>query len=368
MTRFFKYDEYYIRYFLRRIGLDQDKTEYHLDTGSRNLFFTNGLMSTNPHGLILDRTGHISHPFSMSVMLPYHWEHSARNFQHVVEKTSKKLVDSHSGRFIIKWSGGIDSTVALIGLLQLLDKHRVLICCNDRSIEEFPDFYDKIIKDRYDTIDTLHEEHFDQNYITVSGDNGDTVWAVIDQDFFSKNSEFFNHNWKTWAKNSIIDFDFVEEFCSWSGRTITTVLELRAWFYLNCKWQEKTMQGYTLPKSSANNHRCFYNTEDWQIWSMNNLDKIIGKTWQSYKMPAKKFIYDFFPDKNYLENKSKEISNGMLLRWNFLDPLLDGGPWLAVTDAWRKHSLTSLPLFRCNEFIEWNKTHQLIPDVLLEKI
>jgi hypothetical protein len=368
MIKFFNYDEYYIRYFLQRVGLDQGRTEYHLDPGSHNLFSINSLMSLNPHGLILDRTGHISHPLSMSVMSPYHWENSTRNFQHVVQKTCQELVQSHNGRFIIKWSGGIDSTVSLIGLLQCLDKDRILICCNDRSVKEFPDFYDKIIKDRYETIDTFHEEHFGEDFVTVSGDNGDTVWAVIDQDFFSKNSEYFDVNWKIWAKNSSIDFNFVEEFCSWSGRTIDTVLELRAWFYLNCKWQEKTMQGYTLPRSSIKNHRCFYNTNDWQIWSMNNLDKIIGKTWQSYKMPAKKFIYDFFPDKNYLDNKSKEISNGMLLKWNFLDPLLDGGPCLAITDSWKKHSLPSLPLFKCEEFIGWNNEQQLVPDALLEQI
>jgi hypothetical protein len=57
----------------------------------------------------------------------------------------------------------------------------------------------------------------------------------------------------------------------------------------------------------------FYCTEDFQLWSMNNLDKRIKNTWKSYKWVCKDVIYDYTKDAEYRDNKTKYGSRFFLL-------------------------------------------------------
>jgi hypothetical protein len=61
----------------------------------------------------------------------------------------------------------------------------------------------------------------------------------------------------------------------------------------------KYLQSYYAP---------FYNTDGFQLWSMNNPDKRMRNGWRSYKWPAKEVIYDFTKDADYRDNKLKRGS------------------------------------------------------------
>src|SRR5262249_2809464 len=60
----------------------------------------------------------------------------------------------------------------------------------------------------------------------------------------------------------------------------------------------------------------FYNSEGFQLWSMNNLDKRIKDTWKSYKWVAKDIIYDFNRDAEYRDHKTKKGSLLPLIGFN----------------------------------------------------
>ncbi|MFZ2886347.1 MAG: hypothetical protein WA021_00835, partial [Minisyncoccia bacterium] len=52
----------------------------------------------------------------------------------------------------------------------------------------------------------------------------------------------------------------------------------------------------------------FFNTDEFQLWSMNNLDKRIKDTWKSYKWVLKDIIYDYTKDAEYRDHKTKKGS------------------------------------------------------------
>ena len=52
----------------------------------------------------------------------------------------------------------------------------------------------------------------------------------------------------------------------------------------------------------------FFNSEDFQRWSIVNHDLKHKGTWKTYKWPSKEFIYEYNRDDNYLNNKTKETS------------------------------------------------------------
>ena len=52
----------------------------------------------------------------------------------------------------------------------------------------------------------------------------------------------------------------------------------------------------------------FYNTPEFQRWSMLNHDLKHKGSWKTYKWPSKEFIYKFNGDATYRDNKTKETS------------------------------------------------------------
>ena len=52
----------------------------------------------------------------------------------------------------------------------------------------------------------------------------------------------------------------------------------------------------------------FYNTEAFQLWSMNNPRQRMKNGWRSYKWPAKEVIYEFTKDADYRDKKLKRGS------------------------------------------------------------
>ena len=52
----------------------------------------------------------------------------------------------------------------------------------------------------------------------------------------------------------------------------------------------------------------FFQSTEFQNWSISNHDKKIHQEWKSYKYVAKQYIYDFHKDYQYYINKEKEPS------------------------------------------------------------
>lgn len=366
--RFLWYDQKYLdTYWMSRFGHPNFEDQYLQHTEWYEMYRLNRLFSDNPFGLIQDRTNHITHPFSILTGRIYQWNHEPRSFSQVSLDTARNIAQSTDRQLAVTWSGGIDSTVALVALLQTVDWKRLTVVCSKDSVLEYPGLWNDIIRPNLDVIDPIAWCQHLHQYYTISGDGGDTTWAVLDDSFYQKSS-IFNQPWKDWAySNGVRDLGFIEKFCSFSGRPIMTVLDLRTWFYLCCKWQDKIYKFYADRPGMTRQDGCpFYDFDGgMETWAMNNLDKIIGPTWTSYKMPAKQFIYDFHKDSDYLNNKTKWNSTGITLTWKWM--IQNNQCQFAIDENYTSHYLECWPFMDQEIFHRWNYQYTLIHPLILEE-
>lgn len=88
---------------------------------------------------------------------------------------------------------------------------------------------------------------------------------------------------------------------------IRTIKPMLWWWNFTVKWQEITFRSLSdlQDEGSFRNVRHFFQTDDFQRWSIVNPDMKIRQDLQSYKWPAEDFIYRYTKDADYLDNKIK---------------------------------------------------------------
>lgn len=366
--KFYWYSDGYLETYIQNKRDSLLASQYNFgDPRYKKLHQINKIFSPAPWGMLHDISNNVSHPFNVITENKYSYRLCDKNFKEVCLDVAKQIVDSTDRKISVNWSGGIDSTVALVSMLQTVPSDQLVVVCDQNSIDEYPTFYHDVIKNKIETISLATWFDRAPEFFSVSGDAGDTVWAIIDDTFWNNHHDSLNKNWRAWAKSDMIDFEFIEEFCSWSGVNINSVLELRTWFYLCCKWQDKATKIYRdRPRLTRSDAVGFYNyNNDFQIWTMNNLDKIVGPRWTDYKMPAKKFIYDYHDDKDYLYNKTKMDSPSIVYR-SSLWQIKNNANKFAIDHTYHSHCLPSWPFVDQVQFEDWNDQHQLIPHNILE--
>jgi hypothetical protein len=363
---FFWYHDKIIQQYLKVKFSNSDLTEHQFGNEHyQKLHQINLCFSSKPWGMLHDITNHVKHPFNIVTKTPYQYSVQEKSFDDICIATAEKITKITDRNIAVSWSGGIDSTVALVALMQTVPHNRLTVVCNRASIEEFPSFYEEKIKNQLNTISPLELNQNFSNFFTVGGDGGDTVWGVLDDSFWGEYQSNMHSPWVDNINRAVIDdIDFIEEFCSWSEVNITTWLELRIWFYLCCKWQDKCMKPYFLYQNVTNaDVAAFYDIDQsFQHWTMNNLDKIIGKKWEDYKVPAKQFIYNYHADSDYLKNKSKVNSVGLDTE---LASVHQSYLRIAVLEDFSGPKLPSWPFIDYSEIEDFNDATTLIPQVLV---
>jgi len=254
-------------------------------------------------------------------------------------------------QLVINWSGGIDSTSVLISFLKNTtpaDQKLITVCCNTTSIKEYLNFYLKFISPNNNiqikTSNTLvvSKEYLDKNII-IHGDPGDCIFgpSQFAYRYFSDNKQHLE-SWKKHSKKIIellenslkikghknIDagkwwFNIVTRTLEESGQSdyISSVSDLWWWTYYNFKWSFSCQRLLFFGLSNTDNiglpieyqqesaDYTYFNTKKFQQWSYSNLKKLIGITVsKSIKAEAKKYIYEFTKDYEYVQTKVKTAS------------------------------------------------------------
>ena len=235
------------------------------------------------------------------------------------------------------WSGGIDSSGALVALLETKSKNDVLnIRYTQDSIDEFPLMWEKMVKDKNDPLsnkemldDSLFENH---DIIKVTGECGDQCFG---SDALHKNLHRHADDWETifsWSKDEIFHNQAVEVRKNISEEQfvqkkiaisevlfdnvddavieVKTIFDLYWWMNFCFKWQDVDARMIFTFSSTAEwkSTISFFNTENFQKWSIVNHDIKHGGTWETYKQPAKEYINKYIKDETYRKNKTKEPS------------------------------------------------------------
>jgi len=217
------------------------------------------------------------------------------------------------------WSGGIDSSVALISLLEAKHNTDILnIRYTQNSIEEFPEMWKKLVKDKNNPIhnkDVIDKKLFeDHDIIKITGECGDQCFG---SDALLDKWDYINEDWKTIftlgydpriSRHDIVEVLF--KTVELAPFEIKTIFDLYWWINFCFKWEDVNSRILFIFAQTPHwqSTFSFFYTEDFQKWSINNHDIKHQGTWKTYKQPAKEFINKYFKDENYRKNKLKELS------------------------------------------------------------
>lgn len=269
-----------------------------------------------------------------------------KNLEDCMLEKAQRIWDT--GRNLkVYWSGGIDSTGALTALIRTAkndDLDRLIVCMDNKSTDlskgkpfssltEYQLFFDKFIDGKLNVelmnlFENYKEDFYDNgtdtttilvggvnrhiaksvedNYLCITGELGDQMFG---SDAFANDPDLINMTSKEFLKRPIYkkhlsDIEKLNKACPIDTNKLTDMLW---WWNFSTKWCEIRFRAFDCIGENYhwNNIVNFYDTEDFQKWSISNPDKKIKKTPASYKWPLKDFIYDYTKDADYRDNKLK---------------------------------------------------------------
>jgi len=305
--------------------------------------------------VIVDRTGVLKAPIRTTSLFPIP---KMRKFAESYEDICNKRADDILARsrklgvpIYVMWSGGIDSTLVLVSLLKnssSADRANITVLMSEESIAEYPLFYKEHVRGKLRTDSSVRfNELLGGEELMVGGEHNDQLFgsdmvghmvtsfgdSVINERY--NRDRFFNFFTRRLDDKETVGFylDLFEKVQAASPVEIRTNFEHLWWLNFSLKWQAVHMRMLARAKASKvqkingeylrTRYIQFYCTDEFQLWSMNNMDKKIRDTWKTYKFTAKDLIYEYTKDANYRDNKMKRGSLYNLLvqqdTFNFID-------------------------------------------------
>ena len=245
-------------------------------------------------------------------------------------------------RWLVLWSGGIDSMVIVASILKNLspaDRANIDIACNRISIYENPKFFYDHIKPNFNLVDSNFLE-FDkpllEKYYVIGGDPADQLYGGIASRSMINGSTIL----KDWRRDpdelldyftQAVDRPFAEWYYEIARENIESVdvpvenyYDFCWWLFFNASWASILLRPLQFQTNNSvdNLHAYFdnfvpwYNTVEYQQWSMvNGLGVKYGVNIGQRKLASKQYIYDFDHDEYYFQFKTKMESVSRKPNW-----------------------------------------------------
>ncbi len=301
-----------------------------------------GLMHVCP---IVDRTGtveFISPHLKTDHPLPDFSVPENRRIMELMLERAEELwrwAEDEGKQLVIWWSGGIDSTAVVIAMLRTSTPQRIKdllrVGFNQRSIDEYPLFYKKYVKNLPNQyVSHNNGSEIDMTKLHVSGEIGDQLFGSDflracfvggGRDFPGKQAFFGNlrNSWKDPMRQFVSEnlthrnlpadyepviMDAYEQLSAAAPIEITSLFDFWWWSNFNLKYthvSNRIQMGSPDAVWAVQNVKAFFDTDTFQRWSVSNHDKKIKDTWKSYKFPLKNFIGVFTGDEDYRKNAVK---------------------------------------------------------------
>jgi len=282
------------------------------------------------HGIIsdswlVDRSNKVNLPFASVALPEYSLNFPIKNIDldTACFNRSKELIASNKKIYVL-WSGGIDSTLTVVALLEAdIPKDQIYVVCNTDSLKENYNFFLKI-SDRvnfvstervmqilkYDNLDgmVLSAEHGDLSY---GYDFSSEMLQILGPDYLKLPAtrenivKYFTHK-KLDVESANCWYDVFMESAKNSPRPIDTTYDFSWWAGFNWRWQyalEKfRMRFYRIPDSTT-----FFIGQDIQNWSIHHQQPDLNNL-RDFKPEYKKIIFRYTGDEDYYKNKIKHES------------------------------------------------------------
>jgi len=242
---------------------------------------------------------------------------------------AQEIWEMARGRYVsLFWSGGVDSTAALVSLMMTNPHWRdqIKIYTSQYAIsEEYPLFWSRYLVDTDYKI-LKNTEFFDPGLYTsdrvvVTGELGDLLWGDWGGAFLPDTSlnysspypEFFRSNCflnHVPLNHRGLVQDYIQRQIDQFVVPITSIADLswmlgftHLWDHEKLRWNAKIND-----TSLFDSVICFFNSIHFQSWSMCNGHMLVESDGLNYKRPAKDLIYEFTRDDDYRRFKTKQQS------------------------------------------------------------
>ena len=257
-------------------------------------------------------------------------EAGGKSFEQCCFERARQIENLPYKKIFLSYSGGIDSTLALVTFLKYWSKEslaRLTVLMNLNSIEENPNFFRQFAE-------RINFESIYQNYSArletdeaclVTGEHGDQLFGsdlvglavrkfgdeCIHQPFEDNVLPVFDH-FISDQKTTKMFYERIFPIIHEAPFPIKTVHDFLWWYNFSLKWQYVKYRfladkSWHQPQKTSSHVYHFFDTPSFQKWSLENHDKKIKSTWGSYKFVMKEIIHEFNRDESYL-NKNKVAS------------------------------------------------------------
>ena len=265
----------------------------------------------------IDRTGHVQVGPRCKILHPKPLAAEHRSFEENCNQRAQELI-AEGKPMALYWSGGIDSTLALVSLLKAgVDTSQLTVVITSFSIAEYPSFYENYIKGKLTVrkVGASIYPYIRTDELIITGEHGDQIFGSdnaelyrqdFDQLFLDSWQDGFRRRTKDAASDAIL-----EPLMQNAPFPIENAFDGFWWYNITCKWQHVALRMTShlddVPAYLAV-ARHFYATDAFQAWSMNETNHRtlkIRSTWNSYKFEAKRLIREFTGDTDYERDKLK---------------------------------------------------------------
>jgi hypothetical protein len=285
-------------------------------------YFGNNIVS-------IDRTNTIITPFK-TTLAPFlsmpEYEKQDLSYSECCDNRAKELL-SFDKTLYVMYSGGIDSTTMLSALLNNSTKNqqkKINVLLSSESITNNQKFYDDIICGNLNTIPSYDFDNYigvDQDSIFVTAENNDELFGTNLVSFFIYRYDCdilfeeptVSNLFKVLEKKRIISseedkeemrkcIDLMLLLAEKSPVKLDTIYKLFWWLNFSLMWNVSytRLLGFVKYKTYPEcNFHSFFSTKEFQLWSMNNVDNLIGSDWKTAKQHAKDYINEYYKNDHY---------------------------------------------------------------------
>ena len=296
----------------------------------------------------------------------------SKSFGQILDESAQLIgydIDRYNHKFIVPYSGGIDSTCIMVSLLKNLDKEQLKNICVSMSfdsIAENPYFYSEFIEDKF----LLHDSHnydlvplCDKGWRIVIGDQGDALFGTeLGTKFYASLHHYITDDKQCQTvRENIINPNFhyssikehiIQHFNNclkakttnptpWFGEKyynrlvhniktskveISSIHDFFWWIIFNIKYMHCAMRAGSIQSWGRDRSKVyetmvhFFGSQDFQKWSMvNNYNgqKIQNSFQGRYKIAAKDYIHKFDKNDWYYWYKIKIPSKPLVVNRKF---------------------------------------------------
>ena len=280
---------------------------------------------SNYHGLSsmpnVDRSGTLKQKYNFGGnSTPVFDPHSNTSLESILIARCNELINKNK-KIKFFWSGGIDSTMVLTWLMELTtvrEQLEIYYTCD--SVKANPMFVQEImIRDfRIHLWSDVWVELFDVGDLVLTGMSADQLTASLDISFYEECKGWLFKPWQEYFALKGKSESFINkchQIFSQCPVPIVTLINARWWFYFYIRYNYWVYKDWekNLENFDTGSVTCFFNTPEFNNWSMHNINNLVGNNFNTYKQVFKDQTYKLWPNKNVADAMVKTDGNTPLM-------------------------------------------------------